>query len=462
MSTTFSSRSVINYAMSVSDEDITPWSSDALPTKTISSEETSHNEEAAVVSITTSTDDRSSLSVANTNDTSTGVGATDSYYSVGVAASISPIVSRLSSSCDTILSAALSTRTLPKKILGKATPSLTGSCYNNQIAAKCKRKIGMIYQTSNKTAERRTEFWLQSQISEYRAALLRQNILKEEELNPTSQPSGAGFKSSSKELRKQKKSKVRRLKEELFDETVLQTQTSLLIQRIGMCNVSAFTSFPEYAQKRYRILTAEDKCSTTAAGASSYCSKNDDRFKFQLLSFRPEGQYERDSSQFEHCLVENERNQLYLRQKSLKERDALTISTLKNIEICSSLRNNLDGISKQCRYYVNENCALWNKVLDRKRRRCKDVSICTENSNELDVEPKEQRRAIDSSSNTVKAYAVLGCSGDTFEKRGRTKNYLKKETEILRQMLLNIIIHSGIEWYTDHRLHSTMLRLEND
>ena len=271
--------------------------------------------------------------------------------------------------------------------------------------------------------------WLDSQIAEYQAALARHD--EEDRLLGTSS-SGAtnvstagsgstgqkrkrrrdnGSGTSVDATRRQKERELKRLKEDIFDETVRVQQERLLISRMRMSAAAVYTTFPDAAPR---------PCNAKDAGPS-------------IANKRDHDTTDLDTRHKALDLVSNTEEEVHaaqLRREALRSRDELVVSGLEKIEDIQQLRCRLETTNANCRDWQQKNRNLWNQLT-----------------------------GTSSSSNSAAASNVGG--SETRNSDDEYKDTIRRENEILKRALSEAIASSGIDWFGDERLSNAFAMLED-
>lgn len=286
--------------------------------------------------------------------------------------------------------------------------------------------------TSDLSAEYADELeigkWLDSQIVEYRAALKRQE--EEDRLwnlgRETAAANKGGVSPSDKgdaaeddtsvantAIRKvragsapdaitirRKERELKRLREDVFDETVRLQQERLLLSRLRMSAAAVYTSFPD---------------STTAkrsdAVSNRTCDANDEREASSATSINDE-----------------EDHAARIRREALRSRDGQVSKALGRIQKVDKLRYRLAALSTDCRQWQSKNRDLWKRLTT---------------------------NAAKSDTNDVLVASFHGQARDTSSIQS-----LQRENLVLRRALVEAIAGSGIDWYGDEKLSKTIQELE--
>ena len=251
--------------------------------------------------------------------------------------------------------------------------------------------------------------WLDSQIIDYKAALLREaegkTALSDSSertegtfLLQTSKAAGTGQFRQGKarsadssicenakrkrpkrnEVARKKERMLKTLREDLFDETVRAQQERLLLSRLRSAAAAVRTSFPVISK------------STASTG------DND-----------PEGE-----EIFSRCL----------RREALRDRDSETVSALGKIKQVEILRAKLETTNAECRELQSKARNLWQRF------------------------------------NGVAPKAIMTEGNDSLYESDESAT-LSKENVVLRRALAEAIATSGIDWYYDERLTKIMASL---
>ena len=259
--------------------------------------------------------------------------------------------------------------------------------------------------------------WLDEQIEDYKAALIRQKSIYQQ-LEETSKQSNydedidghldveLALEEHRKRQRRRyhknidnKKQKLETLKQDLFDESVQRDQEHLLIHRIQMSAASS----------KYVSAYPPDQYSTPTIMSNAL--KKD--VKTSTL--------DRTKSQ-----------KYYLMKESLRLRDDQVLKAIQNLNEMNKQKDNLMAITKNCYEIKDKNYKLWNH--DVKQLRNHDPSI---------------------TNSTKSNYLYVDNDASKELKR------LNKEIELFKASYMCIIAATGINWYFDDRLCQTMCKLED-
>lgn len=284
--------------------------------------------------------------------------------------------------------------------------------------------------------------WLDSQIAEYQAALARHD--EEDRLlatssssvaptasTPTSSTStciaaaAAGATSATTKVgnaastgeagqkrkrrdsgsavdvsRRQKERELKRLKEDIFDETVRVQQERLLISRMRMSAAAVYTAFPDAAPRSCR--TEE------GTGSSRDHDINDLDAKPKAMEVIPNREEEMHAAQ--------------LRREALRSRDELVGSGLQKSDAVHQLRFRLEATNADCREWQQKNRDLWNQLKF-----------------------------------TSGDGGDVGGASNSDEYTETTR----QESVILKRALTETIASSGIDWFGDERLSHAFAMLED-
>jgi hypothetical protein len=118
----------------------------------------------------------------------------------------------------------------------------------------------------------------------------------------------------------------------------------------------------------------------------------------------------------------------FLRRQALDSRDELVESAVGKICSIDESRKKLTEASKEFRSIQDQNRKLWGQL---------------------------------SSSTSNRVVAAEKSSKKTDEPESSTTEELQKENVILKRALMDSIIGSGLDWYSDDRLRKTILKLED-
>ena len=255
--------------------------------------------------------------------------------------------------------------------------------------------------------------WLDSQIAEYQAALARHD--EEDRLLATSSSgtaaavaigNAAGQKRKRRDAgsgmdatRRQKERELKRLREDIFDETVRVQQERLLISRMRMSAAAVYTTFPDAAP---RPGNAKD---TGIASERSHDPIDLDT-KSEAMKMVPNSEEEAHAAQ--------------LRREGIRARDQLVASGLEKIGDIQLLRSRLENTNATCREWQQKNRDLWNKITSA-------TNVGVEETGSSD----EYRETI------------------------------RRENDILKRALAEAIASSGIDWFGDERLSNAFAMLED-
>ena len=279
--------------------------------------------------------------------------------------------------------------------------------------------------------------WLDSQIAEYQAALARHG--EEDRLLATSTSSvaptaststciaaaAAGATSATMKVgnaastgeagqkrkrrdsgsavdvsRRQKERELKRLKEDIFDETVRVQQERLLISRMRMSAAAVYTAFPDAAPR---------SCHTEeGTGSSRDHDINDLDAKPKAMEVIPNREEEMHAAQ--------------LRREALRSRDELVGSGLQKSEAVHQLRFRLEATNADCREWQQKNRDLWNQLK-----------------------------------------FTSGDGGDVggASNSDEYTETIRQESVILKRALAEAIASSGIDWFGDERLSHAFAMLED-
>ena len=290
--------------------------------------------------------------------------------------------------------------------------------------------------SANETAEYADEVeiarWLDSQIAEYQAALARHD--EENRLLATSSSSttaadaatssagnaagqkrkrrDAGSGTSVDATRRQKERELKRLREDIFDETVRIQQERLLISRMRMSAAAIYTTFPDAAP---RPGNAKDT-GTCIAREQSHDPIGLDT-KSEAMKMVPNSEEEAHAAQ--------------LRREGLRSRDQLVTSGLENIGDIQQLRSRLENTNATCREWQQKNRDLWNTLTS--------------------------TGGGGTSRNNLSSNVGVEETGSSDE-YGET---IRRENNILKRALAEAIASSGIDWFGDERLSNAFAILED-
>ena len=279
--------------------------------------------------------------------------------------------------------------------------------------------------------------WLASQIAEYQAALARHD--EEDRLLATSSSSvaptaststciaaaAAGATSATTKVgnaastgeagqkrkrrdsgsavdvsRRQKERELKRLKEDIFDETVRVQQERLLISRMRMSAAAVYTAFPDAAPR---------SCHTEeGTGSARDHDINDLDAKPKAMEVIPNREEEMHAAQ--------------LRREALRSRDELVGSGLQKSDAVHQLRSRLEATNADCREWQQKNRDLWNQLK-----------------------------------------FTSGDGGDVggASNSDEYTETIRQESVILKRALAEAIASSGIDWFGDERLSRAFAMLED-
>eukprot|EP00978_Attheya_sp_CCMP212_P001031 scaffold2113_cov63-Attheya_sp.AAC.13 len=131
------------------------------------------------------------------------------------------------------------------------------------------------------------------------------------------------------------------------------------------------------------------------------------------------------NSSVEPSIMDEER---FLRRQALESRDELVESAVGKLCSIDESRKKLTEASKEFRSLQDQNRKLWGQL---------------------------------SSSTSNRVVAAENSSKKTDEPESSTTEELQKENVILKRALMDSIIGSGLDWYSDDRLRNTILKLED-
>ena len=285
--------------------------------------------------------------------------------------------------------------------------------------------------------------WLDSQIAEYQAALARHD--EEDRLLATLSSStrnaattaaatnastagsdalgmsNAGQKRKRRDARpgmdatrRQKERELKRLREDIFDETVRVQQERLLISRMRMSAAAIYTAFPD-AAPRPGDAKAKDPTGSIASERSH--DRIDLDTKSEAMKMVPNSEEEAHAAQ--------------LRREGLRSRDQLVTSGLDKIGDIQQLRSRLENTNATCREWQQKNRDLWNTLTST------DGGGTSRNNLASNVGVEETG------------------SSDEYRKT------IRRENDILKRALAEAIASSGIDWFGDERLSNAFAMLED-
>ena len=274
--------------------------------------------------------------------------------------------------------------------------------------------------------------WLDSQIAEYQAALARHDeedrllAASSSSISNASTPAAAATANTEGKKRKrrdsgsgmdatrrQKERELKRLREDIFDETVRVQQERLLISRMRMSAAAIYTTFPD-AAPRPGIAKAKDPIFAS--------ERSHDPID---LDTKPEAMEMVPNS-------EEEAHAAPLRREGLRSRDQLVASGLEKIADIQQLRSHLENANATCREWQQKNRDLWTKL--------------TSTSG-----------GATSRSNLASNVGVEEQTGNSDEFKGT----IRRENHILKRALAEAIASSGIDWFGDERLSNAFAMLED-
>jgi hypothetical protein len=366
------------------------------------------------------------------------------------------ILQQMLDACSSVTTSALSCPTLGSATLRQAlatgaTSSSTeggvgasdeiGSNACSGLGSNCVSVDGTASAPSTVSANEAAEYadeveiakWLDSQIADYQVALAR---LEEEDLllaassgasnAPTSTAAttsagnaasgSAGQKrkrtdtgSAVDATRRQKERELKRLKEDIFDETVRVQQERLLISRMRMSAAAIYTTFPDAAPR-----PCDDKPSI---GSKMDDDVIDSDAKIEATEMVPNGQEEIHAA--------------HLRREGLRSRDGLVASGLQKIEDIQQLRSRLEAVNADCREWQQKNRDLWNQLTSGGHG--------------------------GTSQRDIASNCGIGEAGSSDE----FHDSIRRENNILKHALAEAIASSGIDWFGDERLSNTFATLED-
>ena len=201
--------------------------------------------------------------------------------------------------------------------------------------------------------------------------------------------------------RRQKERELKRLKEDIFDETVRVQQERLLISRMRMSAAAVYTAFPDAAP---RSCHEEGTCNGSARDHDT----NDLDAKPKAMEMIPNRKEEMHAAQ--------------LRREALRSRDELVGSGLQKSDAVQQLRSRLEAVNADCREWQQKNRDLWNQLK-----------------------------------------FTSGDGGDV-DGAGNSDEYTEtigQENIILKRALAEAIASSGIDWFGDERLSHAFAMLED-
>eukprot|EP00563_Minutocellus_polymorphus_P008309 CAMPEP_0181022170 /NCGR_PEP_ID=MMETSP1070-20121207/1373_1 /TAXON_ID=265543 /ORGANISM="Minutocellus polymorphus, Strain NH13" /LENGTH=402 /DNA_ID=CAMNT_0023099097 /DNA_START=75 /DNA_END=1280 /DNA_ORIENTATION=- len=271
--------------------------------------------------------------------------------------------------------------------------------------------------------------WLDSQIAEYQAALVRHDeedrlLAVSSEATTTASAAaavaatsattvdnaasggGTGQKRKRRDsgsamdvTRRQKERELKRLKEDIFDETVRVQQERLLISRMRMSAAAVYTAFPD---------TAPRSCDAESGVSKGDQDINDLDEKPKAIEMVPNNN-------------EEEIHAAQLRREALRSRDELVGSGLLKIEDVQQLHSRLETTNADCREWQQKNRDLWNQLTS---------------------------HGADGICNAAPSNGVVGGTDNS----DKYTESIRQENVILKRALAEAIASSGIDWFGDQRL----------
>ena len=375
----------------------------------------------------------------STADATAASGAEQQANNVEHMLSASLILQQMLDACSSVTTSALSCPTLGSDALRQALAAGADADvgtdeFDNDTAAAtdgCASGASASTLSANEAAEYADEVeiakWLDSQIAEYQAALARHD--EEDRLlatitssvAPTASTSiaavgnaastgEAGQKrkrrdsgSAADVSRRQKERELKRLKEDIFDETVRVQQERLLISRMRMSAAAVYTAFPDAAP---RSCHEEGTCNGSARDHDT----NDLDAKPKAMEMIPNRKEEMHAAQ--------------LRREALRSRDELVGSGLQKSDAVQQLRSRLEATNADCREWQQKNRDLWNQL-----------KFTSGDGGDGDV----------------------GGASNSDE----YTETIRQENIILKRALAEAIASSGIDWFGDERLSHAFAMLED-
>lgn len=345
------------------------------------------------------------------------------------------ILRQMLDACSSVTTSALSCPTLGSATLRQALAAGTGtsggfgiSDEEDEEGSKDKSVAGETVDanndgntvSANEAAEYADEVeiarWLDSQIAEYQAALTRHD--EEDRLLATSSSgtaaavaigNAAGQKRKRRDAgsgmdatRRQKERELKRLREDIFDETVRVQQERLLISRMRMSAAAVYTTFPDAAPA-----PRPGNAKNTGIASERSHDPIDLDTKSEAMKMVPNSEEEAHAAQ--------------LRREGIRARDQLVASGLEKIGDIQLLRSRLENTNATCREWQQKNRDLWNKITS-------TTNVGVEETGSSD----EYRETI------------------------------RRENDILKRALAEAIASSGIDWFGDERLSNAFAMLEDE
>ena len=285
--------------------------------------------------------------------------------------------------------------------------------------------------------------WLDSQIAEYQAALARHDeedrLLAKLSSSTSNASTATAAASASTEgsdalgmgnagqkrkrrdarpgmdaTRRQKERELKRLREDIFDETVRVQQERLLISRMRMSAAAIYTTFPDAAP---RPGNAKAKDPTGSIASERSHNPIDLDTKCEAMKMVPNREEEAHAAQ--------------LRREGLRSRDQLVTSGLEKIGDIQQLRSRLENTNATCREWQQKNRDLWNTLTS--------------------------TGGGGTSRNNLASNVGVEDTGSSDEYR----ETIRRENDILKRALADAIASSGLDWFGDERLSNAFAMLED-
>lgn len=192
---------------------------------------------------------------------------------------------------------------------------------------------------------------------------------------------------------------IKELKQRLFNQTVNMEQENLLFHRMLMARSSQLTLY----------------------GTNKSNSNN------------------KDTSEQSRRILINE---------ALEKRDANVLEAIKMKRKNDHFKERVDGVSNECRSWINKNLNLWNEIMSL------PSNTHDENNKKTSTTNKSSNIENDDKANNIKS------SRSSKEKEDEKR--LRQELHLMNRCYLDIITASGVDWYSDSRLSTNMEKVSRE